>query len=58
MKYLLWRNKGNEMGVEVWRVWERREVPTGFWWGNLSMRYHLDDLGLDGRISIKIYLKK
>ena len=46
------------MGVDVWRVWERREVPAGFWWGNLSMRYHLDDLDLDGRISIKTDIKK
>lgn len=58
MKYLLWRSKRNEMGMDVWRVWERREVPAGFWWGNLSLRYHLDDLGLDGRVSIKTELKK
>jgi len=30
----------------------------GFWWGNLSVRYHLDDLDLDGRISIKTDLEK
>jgi hypothetical protein len=22
---------------------------TGFWWGNLRERYHLGDLGVDGR---------
>ena len=54
----VWRNKTNKMGVDVWRVWERREVPAGFWLGNLSLRYHLDVLDLDGRISIKTDLKK
>jgi len=24
-------------------------VYTGFWWGNLSERDHLEDLGIDGR---------
>ena len=58
MKHLSWRNKRNEMGVDVWRVRERREVPAGSWWGNLSMRYQLDDLDLDGRRSIKTDHKK
>jgi hypothetical protein len=46
------------MGVDVRRAWERREVPAGFWWGNPSIRDHLNDLDLDGRISIKTDLKK
>jgi hypothetical protein len=25
------------------RVWGRREVPTGFWWGNLRERDLLED---------------
>jgi hypothetical protein len=25
-------------------------VYTGFWWGNLREREHLEDLGLDGMI--------
>jgi hypothetical protein len=29
-------------------VWERVEVNTGFWWGNLRERNHLEDLGLAG----------
>jgi hypothetical protein len=41
-----------------WRVWDRRGLRAGFRLGNLSMRDHLDDLDLDGRINIKIYLKK
>jgi len=27
-----------------------RRVHTGFWWGKLRERIHLEDLGLDGRI--------
>jgi len=30
-----------------------REVQKGFWWGNLKERDHLDDLGIDGRITVK-----
>jgi hypothetical protein len=29
---------------------ERGEVHTGFWWGNLRERNHLEDPGVDGRI--------
>jgi len=28
-------------------------VHTGFWWGNLSERDHLEDLGVDGEIILK-----
>jgi len=31
-------------------IWRRGEVHTGFWWGNLRERDHLEDPGLDGRI--------
>jgi hypothetical protein len=33
-----------------WHVWGRREVHTGFWWGNLREGDHLKDSGIDGRI--------
>jgi len=26
------------------------EVPTGFWWGDLRVRNHLQDLSTDGKI--------
>jgi hypothetical protein len=26
---------------------------TGFWWGNLRERSHLEDLGVDGRIILR-----
>jgi hypothetical protein len=28
-------------------------VHTGFWWGNLRERDHLEDLDIDGRIILK-----
>jgi len=36
---------------QVERMWERR-VYTGFWWGNLRERDHLEDPGVDGRIDL------
>jgi hypothetical protein len=30
-------------------VWGRGEVYAGFWWGDLRVRDHLEDLGVDGR---------
>ena len=29
-------------------------MRTGFWWGNLRERDHFDDLGVDGRILLKV----
>jgi hypothetical protein len=37
---------------------ERGEVYTGFWWGNLRERDHLEDIGLHGRIILKWIFKK
>ena len=31
----------------------RGEVPTGFWWGNLRKRDHLEHPGVDGRAILK-----
>jgi len=31
----------------------RREMLTEFWGRNLKERYHLEDLGIDGRIKEK-----
>jgi hypothetical protein len=36
----------------------KREVHTGFWWGNLMERGHLEDPGMDGEIILKWVFKK
>jgi hypothetical protein len=36
----------------------RRDMHTGFWWGNLRERDHLEDEGIDGRIILKLVFKK
>jgi hypothetical protein len=33
------------------------DVHTGFWWGNLNERDHLEDLGVDGRRILKLIFK-
>jgi len=39
-------------------VWVRGEIHTGFWWGNLRDRYHLEDPGVDGRIILRWISRK
>jgi len=34
----------------MYRVGGRGEVYTGFWWGNLRERGHLENPGVNGRI--------
>ena len=34
------------------------EVHTGFWWGNLRVRHHLDYADVDGRIILRWILGK
>ena len=34
------------------------EAYTGFWWGNLRERDHLEDLGKDGRIILRRIFRK
>jgi hypothetical protein len=42
----------------MWRVWGRREVCTGCWWGNLRERGHWGDPDVDGRIILRwIFMK-
>jgi hypothetical protein len=36
----------------------KREVLTGFWWGDLREGDHLGDQGIDGRIILKRIFKK
>ena len=34
----------------MWHVWGLIEVYTGFWWGSLRERDHLEDPGIEGWI--------
>jgi len=34
------------------------EVYTGFWWGNLRERDHLENQGIDGRIILRWICRK
>ena len=34
-------------------VWKRGEMYSGFWWGNLRERDHLEDPDVDGRIILR-----
>jgi hypothetical protein len=36
----------------------RTEKHTGFWWVKIKERDHLEDLGIDGRIILRLDLKK
>jgi len=39
-------------------VWDRGEVYTEFWRGNLRERDHLEDPGVDGRIILRWIFRK
>jgi hypothetical protein len=42
----------------MWHVWGTGEVHTGFWWGDIMERDYLVDLGVNGRITLKLIFKK
>jgi hypothetical protein len=42
----------------MWRVCETGEVNTGFCWGNLKERDHLEDMSVDGRILFEWIFKE
>jgi hypothetical protein len=39
-------------------LWERGEKRKRFLWGNLSEGDHLKNIGMDGRIILKLSFKK
>ena len=39
-------------------VWGRAEAYTRFWWGNLRERDHLEDPGVDGKITVRWIFRK
>ena len=53
-----WSNREEWDGRGTQHVWVRAEVYTGFWWGYLRERRHLEDPGVDGRIKIKMDLQE
>ena len=42
----------------MWHVWRRGEFHSGLWCGDLMEGDHLEDLGVDGRITLKLVSKK
>jgi len=42
----------------MWYKWSGGEVYIGFWWGNLREREHFEDLGIDGRVILKLFIRK
>jgi hypothetical protein len=36
----------------------RGEIYTGFWWGNLRERGHLEDPGVEGRVTLRRISRK
>jgi hypothetical protein len=41
-----------------YHVCGREELRTGFWWGNLRDRDHLEDPGVDGRVILRWIFRK
>jgi hypothetical protein len=42
----------------MWHVWATREVHRGVWWGDLREGDHLEDLGINGRMVLKLIFVK
>jgi len=39
-------------------LWGRAVVYTGFWWGNMRTTDHLEDPGVDERITLRLIFRK
>jgi hypothetical protein len=37
----------------MWHGWERGEVFTGFWLVGAKARYHWEDLGVGGKLTLR-----
>lgn len=49
--------KADEMGGTCGTYEEKREMRTGFWWGNVNQRDNVQDLRIGRRIILKKTLK-
>jgi hypothetical protein len=53
---LRWLNQGGWGGRDMWHTRERGEVFTGFWLGGPKGRDHWVDIGVGGRITLRLTL--
>ena len=44
--------------MSKWHRWGKREMHTGFWWGNMKGNDSLENINNDGRILLQFILKK
>ena len=60
MNYALCYIAKNFLSLEksLWRVWDRGEGCTGFWWGNVREKDHWGDPNADGRIILRWIFRK
>jgi hypothetical protein len=42
----------------MWHVWETAEVLKGFWWGDPRKKDNLENLGVDGWITLERIFKR
>jgi len=45
-------------GRSMWHVWGRKKMHTGLYWVSLKEGDHLEDVRVDGRVILKLILKK
>ena len=48
----------NVSRIQLWHVWDRREIRTDVWWGYFREREHLKDVVVDRNIILKLALSK
>jgi hypothetical protein len=54
---LRWLNQGWG-GLDMWHAWGKGDVFKGFWLGGPKGRDHWEDLGVDGRITLRWTLER
>jgi len=51
-------HEGRGPGLELWYDLSNGQVNTEFWWGNPKDRDHSEDVGVDGRIILRLIFRK